>query len=119
MNKKFVELLTSFGGEDIIMHDWWLSIIADINNCRYYINNRLSYYRIHSDNIYGLNNSGYNICKKLHNYFSNCKSINKQRLKILTEFKHKDQFFNIFKILLLNFRFKLLLLVLGQKIFKN
>ena len=118
MNKKFVELLTCFDGEDIIMHDWWLSIIADINNCRYYINNKLGYYRIHSDNIYGLNYSGYNVLKKLQNYFSNCEAINKQRLKILTEFKHKDQFLSIFKILLLNFRYKLLLLVLGQKILK-
>ena len=95
MNKNFLDLLTSFDGEDIIMHDWWLSIIADINNCRYYLDSKLGFYRIHSNNIYGLNNSGFNIFKKIRFFFSNCKSINKQREKILTEIKHEDQFLNI------------------------
>jgi len=122
MNKRFIELLTTFSDEEIIMHDWWLSIIADLNHCRYYIDNKLSYYRIHSDNIYGLNKSGTNINKKVKNYISNCKTITKQRNKILTDYKEKTRekeiFFKILKTLLLNFRFKLLLLVLGQKIFK-
>jgi len=119
MNKNFIDLLNDFDGKDIIMHDWGLSIIADLNNCRYYINDMLSYYRIHSKNVYGMNNSGFNIIKKNKNYFYNCSSINKQRKKLTMNVKYKDQFLNIFKLLLLNFRFKLLLLLIGQKIFKK
>lgn len=118
MNKKFVELLDSFDGDDIIMHDWGFSIIADLNNCRYYINDMLSNYRIHSKNVYGMNNSGFNVIKKIKNYFYNCSSINKQRRKLVININHKDQFFNIFKLLFINFRFKLILLLIGQKIFK-
>ena len=119
MNKSFVELLTSFDGENLIMHDWWLSIIADLNNCRYYSNQKLSYYRIHSNNTYGLNSSGFDIRKKIENFISNCIAISNQRKKMQKDFNHKDDFFRLFKLLLSNFRFKLLILILGQKIFST
>jgi glycosyltransferase involved in cell wall biosynthesis len=119
MNKKFMELLNDFDGDDVIMHDWGLSIIADLNNCRYYIDEMLSYYRIHTKNTIGLNNSGFNFYTKIRNYFVNCYSINKQRDKLLKDFNLKDQFLNIFKLLLFNFRLKLLILLLGQKFIKK
>jgi glycosyltransferase involved in cell wall biosynthesis len=119
MNKNFVQLINNFDGDDIIMHDWGLSIIADLNNCRYYIDDILSYYRIHSKNVYGLNNSGFNIIKKVQSYFSNCISINKQRKKLTFNFDQKNQFLEIFILLVLNCRLKLLLLLLGQKVFSR
>ena len=68
-----MELLNDFDGDDVIMHDWGLSIIADLNNCRYYIDEMLSYYRIHTKNTIGLNNSGFNFYTKIRNYFEKSK----------------------------------------------
>jgi glycosyltransferase involved in cell wall biosynthesis len=116
LNKKFIELMNSFDVEDIIMHDWWLSIVADVNDCRYYLEEELSEYRIHTDNLYGLNLSGYNLWKKLKNYIRNCRAINRQRTSICLDNEDREQFVCVLKLLVRNKRFKLLALLLGQKI---
>ncbi len=116
INKQFVELLKTFDGEDIIMHDWWLSIIADLNDCRYFLDYKLGYYRIHTNNVYGLNLSGRNFLKKFQNFLSNCRTITRQRKKILSNINDNHQFREVFIILLKNFRFKLIILLIGQRI---
>ncbi|MGL4337076.1 MAG: hypothetical protein ACRCST_09265 [Turicibacter sp.] len=63
INKKMVELIDEFSCDDdlghIVMHDWWIAILARYRGGWTFINEPLLRYRQHNDNVIGARRSSF------------------------------------------------------------
>ncbi|MCC4384127.1 glycosyltransferase family 2 protein [Limosilactobacillus reuteri] len=67
INKKLRDVtINSYPGNNVIMHDWWLALIAEVFGNIKFLDKKLIYYRQHSDNSIGAGHRGGIIRKALH-----------------------------------------------------
>lgn len=67
INKKLRDVaINSYTGNNIIMHDWWLALIAEVFGNIAFLDKKLIYYRQHGDNSIGAGHRGGVIRKAFH-----------------------------------------------------
>lgn len=76
INRKMLELsMENMSVDDVIMHDWWIMLVASCCGKIKYIDTCLMLYRQHEMNVLGVDNNHY--CKKIKKYISSpLKSLN-------------------------------------------
>lgn len=96
INKKLRDLTISYlPSSGFIMHDWWISLIAESFGKVTFLNKKLIYYRQHSNNTIGSGKSGNDLKKMFEKG-----AFNKQQKLVQQTFIQNRTFLNQFKNLL-------------------
>lgn len=101
MNRSLLELAVKYMDyERVIMHDWWLMLVASCTGKVVYLEKPLMLYRQHGDNTLGVDNNNYlyKITKYLFNFRvswkAKCEQIHKCNEQIFTLGNYKEEFMN-------------------------